>query len=450
MHQKLLFEQHPSLLPKIFSNTDIGELYQAIPWQEMADLVPPPSHEVSGLGRKPWFDVRGGIALQFLKHYLQKLIERINTDWCLQYFCGILLKPGEIIRDKDLPNYWRGYIGKHLDIAKWQKAMAGKWKQYISQTQSSMQDATCYESRIAFPTDVKLVWQSCSEVYELTQKLRNKHNQRISRANHDLRKKEYLSYQKTKKKTHKAEKKLRSKLLKYLQRLIKLHHGFCTKRKITLSHSKSKRLITIGEVYEQQMKKLHGEQIENRIVNIHKEYIRPIIRGKETKTVEFGAKVNKLQVDGINFIEHLSYEAFNEGTRLQKGIRLHHDLFGKCKQFSGDAIYATNSNRTYLKQKGIVHNFKPKGRQKSQHVAQNKLMATLLNKERGTKLEGSFGNEKNHYFLSKVKARNRYTETCWIFFGIHTANAVNIGNRIASKQSNKSNPPPQRELRLVA
>jgi IS5 family transposase len=57
-------------------------------------------------------------------------------------------------------------------------------------------------------------------------------------------------------------------------------------------------------------------------------------------------------------------------------------------------------------------------------------MRGILNKERGTKLEGSFGNEKNHYLLQKVNARNEYTELCWIFFGILTANASIISNRI--------------------
>lgn len=57
-------------------------------------------------------------------------------------------------------------------------------------------------------------------------------------------------------------------------------------------------------------------------------------------------------------------------------------------------------------------------------------MRSVLNKERGTRLEGSFGNEKNHYQLQKVNARNATTEKCWIFFGIMTANASIITNRM--------------------
>jgi hypothetical protein len=37
-----------------------------------------------------WFDERGMVALLLAKHYLnvndEQLIERLNTDWALQYF----------------------------------------------------------------------------------------------------------------------------------------------------------------------------------------------------------------------------------------------------------------------------------------------------------------------------------------------------------------------------
>ena len=52
----------------------------------------------------------------------------------------------------------------------------------------------------------------------------------------------------------------------------------------------------------------------NRIVSLSKPYIRPIVRGKETKTVEFGAKCNNILIDGISFIEKLSFNGFNEDT----------------------------------------------------------------------------------------------------------------------------------------
>ena len=60
---------------------------------------------------------------------------------------------------------------------------------------------------------------------------------------------------------------------------------------------------------------------------------------------------------------------------------------------------------------------------------QRSKIRSILSTGRATRMEGSFGNEKNHYGLNRIKARTEKTEILWIFFGIHTANAVNIAKR---------------------
>ena len=171
------------------------------------------------------------------------------------------------------------------------------------------------------------------------------------------------------------------------------------------------------------------ENVKQRIVSLQKPHIRPIIRGKEVKPVEFGAKVHKIQVGGLSFIEHLSYENFNEGTRLKQSIAFHQKHFGKCSQLAADAIYATNENRRYCTSLDIATSFLPKGKQGKLQV-QKSAMRSVLSSVRSTVLEGSFGNEKNHYLLSKIKARTQVTEIAWIFFGMLTANASIISKRI--------------------
>lgn len=426
---------HQQLLHERFLQTDVGQLYLAIPFDALAAKIPPPKHSLSGKGCKPWFDVKGGIALMFLKHYLclsdELLIERINTDWSLQQFCGIQLKPHEVIKDTNLPSHWRSYIGTHLDIAAMQKELAVFWKADLEQTHISSEDATCYESRIAFPTPVKLVWQCCNKVYLSYNAIRKRLKQRETRCNYPKWKKEFLDHQKSRKKSKRWEKKLLKKLLKFLLRLLELHKKIVEEKKVALSNKEKSQMLTITKVYEQQHDKVYGkvEQIKDRIVSLSKPYIRPMVRGKEAKQVEFGAKVNKLQVDGLSFIEHFSYDAFNEGTRLKSSIHLHRELFGKCTHHSADKIYATNENRRYCTGENITTNFIPKGRQKEAHIEQSKVMRAVLDKERATRLEGSFGNDKNHYLLQKVNARNAVTEKCWIFFGMMTANASIIAQR---------------------
>ena len=61
-------------------------------------------------------------------------------------------------------------------------------------------------------------------------------------------------------------------------------------------------------------------------------------------------------------------------------------------------------------------------------------MRSLLSKERSTRLEGSFGTEKEHYNLRKIKARTPETEILWILFGVHTANVARLAAREQKKQ----------------
>ena len=53
-----------------------------------------------------------------------------------------------------------------------------------------------------------------------------------------------------------------------------------------------------------------------------------------------------------------------------------------------------------------------------------------LARVRATAMEGSFGTQKEHYDLRRVKAR---TEILYIFFGIHTTNVVQLADRIEQR-----------------
>lgn len=443
MYQNLLIELTPSLLDQRFLQTDFGKLYLTIPFQQLAALIPAPKGAIGGHGCKAWLKVEGGIALLIAKHYLQlsdsMLIERLNTDWALQLFCGIRLRSDERIKDEDLPGRWRRYIGQYLDIDKWQLQLASHWKGQMTQTHVGLTDATCYESYVTYPTDAKLIWKCCNEVYILLNNARKQLKLRRSRANHDKWRNQYLAFAKSRKKSRRKSKKLCKSLLKYLHRLLqeldKLRAG------MKLSNRGVGRLKTIETLREQQWKMHFGKEskVPDRIVSLHKPYVRPIVRGKETKPVEFGAKVNKLQVDGISFIEHISYDAFNEGTRLKSTIHLQQRYFGHCSQMGADAIYATNENRKYCTHNDIATNFVPKGRKGQDEIAQEQKsqMRSILGKARSTQLEGSFGNEKQHYLLDKIRAGTQQSEIAWIFFGMLTSNAVRLTKRRMKSASSK-------------
>ena len=133
-------------------------------------------------------------------------------------------------------------------------------------------------------------------------------------------------------------------------------------------------LDTITKIYRQQKNHFNSgdsrESIPNRIVSVSKPYIRPIVRGKETKTVEFGAQCNNILIDGISFIEKLSFNAFNEGTRLKHCVSLSEKLTGvPVKKIGGDQGYSGNDNRTFCKENRIETSFTLKERYGHRKIA---------------------------------------------------------------------------------
>lgn len=78
-------------------------------------------------------------------------------------------------------------------------------------------------------------------------------------------------------------------------------------------------LKTITRVYRQLKNYFKSgdsrESTPNCIMSVSKPYVRPIVRGKEIKTVEFVTNCDNILIDRKSFIEKLSFNAFNEGTR---------------------------------------------------------------------------------------------------------------------------------------
>jgi hypothetical protein len=314
--------------------------------------------------------------------------------------------------------------------------LATHWKPWLEHTGILLEDATCYETDMRFPTDVKLLWECNDWIYGQI-KLLSKYNKvRRPRSKYDQQKQKYLNYQRSRKKTHKKTVRRVKSLLYLLEKQLEQITGLeaqATQAGCVLPLRYYKRTGTIHKILGQQQEMFEtGKSVPDRIVSIAKDYIRPIVRGKETKQVEFGPKVNMVQVDGINFIDHLSFDAFNECKRFIPSVRLCRELFGKTTHAAADAIYATNENRKYCTQNNITTSFKRKGKA-GKHEQQRQKIQKILSTERATRMEGSFGTEKQHYSLDRIKARTKPNEILWVFFGVHTANA----KRMATKRQEK-------------
>ncbi len=422
-----------SLYWNSFQRSELGLIYQSIPWHELVKRLKIRENK-KGPGRI--FSPQGMVSLMFLKSYVgcsdRKLISHLNGNIDFQMFCGVFLGPDRINNYKIVSEI-RCDLAKRLDIRSLQEVLAGYWKPFISGSNIMLEDATCYETSMRYPTDVKLLWE-CTQWSHAQLMLICKYLKiRMPRNKYEDQWKKYNNYSHKRRKTHKeTNKRIRSLLYlldKIIKQLLDVEQGH--QSRLTLPDKYYSRLKIVRKVLKQQHEIFQsGESVPDRIVSIAKSYIRPIVRGKEVKSVEYGAKVNMIQFDGINFIEHMSFNAFNEGTRLIKSIRYGRSLFGRITHISADDIYATNKNRHYSTSAKIVTNFKRKGRA-GRYEDQREIISRELRKERTIRMEGSFGTEKEHYGLQRIKAKTELNEILWIFFGVHTANAVRIAKRLS-------------------
>lgn len=94
-----------------------------------------------------------------------------------------------------------------------------------------------------------------------------------------------------------------------------------------------------------------------------------------------------------------------------------------------DTIYANNENRPYCSANGITTNFVRKGPMPKDESADISAARRIIGNLRATVMEGSFGNQKQHYGVGRIAARNRHSETLLLFFGIHMANVATLAAR---------------------
>jgi hypothetical protein len=433
-----------------FENSELGRMKRLLPLHEMAVNFGLVSERYERKrGPKPFFSPEGKVALMFLKMYTQlsapKLLEQLNGNVHYQIFCDISINPLRPLTNYKLIDDIASELAVKLKIQQQQDILAEAWKPYMKDLDTFYTDATCYESEMRYPTDQKLLWECCEKAYSIMCTACQRLGIHRPRTKYLDVEKANLTYVKQRKHSKSQQRKIIRRLIrllgKILQEIRKTYRNYDDMEDVlTIKEKNVMEIIT--KVYRQQKNHFENdnprESIPDRIVSISKPYVRPIVRGKEVKNVEFGAKCNNILVDGISFIEKLSFNAFNEGTRLEHCIKMHKRLFKvDAKKIGGDTGYAGTANRNLCKEMGIQTSFVNRGRPAAEKQEKDYVRQELA-KVRATAMEGSFGTQKEHYAMRRIKARKKKTEILYIFFGIHTANVVHLAERLAEQEQAKA------------
>jgi hypothetical protein len=272
-------------------------------------------------------------------------------------------------------------------------------------------DATACPQDIAYPTDLTLLSDAREKSEELIDRLYDSSiHSKKPRTYREVARKRYLNTAQKKNKSYKVVHKAVGSQLRFLRRnLNSINFLLDTYPIIPLEPLEYKYLLVITTLYQQQklMFVSNTHRVEDRIVSIHQPHVRPIVRGKSQAKVEFGAKIHVSVIDGISFLDELSWDAFNEGNHMMDYLEKYKKRFGFYpREVLADQIYSTRENRKILKEKAIKLIAKPLGRPSAvrEHVRPG---------ERNP-IEGKFGQAKTAYGLNRIKARLRETSQAWI------------------------------------
>jgi len=292
-----------------------------------------------------------------------------------------------------------------------------------------LMDATACPQDIAYPTDLNVLNDSREKSEQIIDILYDKklHGETKPRTYREDARTWYL---KTAQKKSKSKNEIRialGKQLRFLKRNIKnIYRLLDAYDQIPLDRQSYKYLLVIQETYRQQreMRQNKVHSIDNRIVSIHQPHIRPIVRGKVKAKVEFGSKIQLSLVKGYAFLDHLGWEAFNEGILLMDSVEQYKRRNGFWPQeVLADKIYCNRENRRRLKELGIRLKAKPLGRPSAVNTER------LRPGERNP-IEGKFGQAKTKYGLDRIKARLNQTSESWIASIILVLNLVKLAGEV--------------------
>ena len=172
-------------------------------------------------------------------------------------------------------------------------------------------------------------------------------------------------------------------------------------------------VIQTFNAQQRQMYDKKENRCDHRIVSISQPHVRPIVRGKAGKKVEFGTKIGLTYANGFAKAATMSWEAYNESADLIPHAESYRQLHGYYPELiQVDKIYGTNKNRSWCKERGIRMTVVAKGKSPEMSTYQKRKSKQEFNER--NQIEGKFGQAKQGYGLNNIKAKLSETSHSWI------------------------------------
>ena len=414
-----------------------------IPWEDLSAAY---EMSLSAHTGRPAKDGRLVIGAVIIKHKLclsdEETIEQIRENPYLQYFVGFKAFVKEQAFAPSLFVEIRRRMGPEV-FARFENSIIARLSEHQKpetardddQTTPPDQqstthrgklivDATVVEQAIRYPTDLSLLNEAreISEAIIDTLHLLSGMKKKVRTYRRNARR-DYLALVKQRRPGTKRRRKAIGQQLRYLNRNlghVEVMLDMLPGLEIPLSPKQLRQYWIIRHLHDQQKQMFDSRtrRCDDRLVSIHQPHVRPIIRGKQNKAVEFGAKLGvSLNGDGVACVDHLSWDAYHEGHDLPAQVEAYRQRHGYYpEKLLADPLYGTRDNRKYLNEKGIRFAGKPLGRPPKMTSAEDTINRRQRKQDYRERIpiEGKFGQGKNGYDLNYIRARTAKTSEAWI------------------------------------
>ena len=408
-------------------------LERLIPWEALEEEY---MRRFADRGR-PAKDARLVVGLILLKHIQcmsdREVVAELRENPYQQWFCGLeQFETGSAIeastlsvaRERMGPKYFERLEKLCLEVLKQQGVILGK---------GLLVDATVVEEGIKYPNDVGLlerVRQGLVKGLKGVGATLGKRYRTYARKAKTVA----VGFSKMKRKSKKAIHKAKKQMLQFVRRnLRQLEEGVkeIRRRGLMLPPWILPFWKVALAIYAQQeeMYRRKERRVDKRIVSLHKPYVRPMVRGKGGKEVEFGPKVSLALVDGMAFVDKISYENYGEGEHLREHVEGYVERFGmKPPWVVGDRSFGTRDNRKWVKEEEIRDAFHLLGRKARSERTRDRWVKQKQ-RERN-QIEGAFGTAKTRYGLRRILYHGPQGGEIWIRMGFLSMNLMQALKRI--------------------
>jgi len=418
------------------------KLSQIIPWDKIETMYAGKFSSTQGAPAKPLRMALGALVIRERCGFTdEETVEQIRENPYLQYFIGREEYSSTAPFDASMMVHFR----KRLDSGTMKEIneliARGKTRETTKTDDDRddfgpgapkkgklIVDASCMPSDIRYPNDMSLLDEARTKTEKILDELCRAQGIRKPRTYRHKARKDFIRFIHEKKPNGKKVRKAIGKQLRYIRRNLKNIGGMSDFYE-ALNHRRYRDLLVIQELYRQQKEMYDGKKhrVESRIVSIAQPHVRPIVRGKAGAPVEFGAKVEVSLIDGYTFIDHVSWENFNESQCLKGQVEEYYKRFGCLPEsIHADKIYRNRDNRNYCKGLGIRLSGPALGRP-AELTKEEKRQIREDSRVRNS-VEGKFGQGKRRFGLSRIMAKLRETSESVIWINIIV---MNLERRLA-------------------